>query len=117
MLSRFSLLVALCASAIVLLFPASANAWGHNEYCNIWNGSSSCITPWNNWIDHTVHNGSTNGGWIYCDSYHPDGSRAGAYGFVEPGHWRDFWVSGYNRMSCWYAGGPGGFPIAIYSYT
>lgn len=115
MLSRFTLLVALCLGAVVLLFPASAGAT--NTYCNIWTSSSSCTTPWNNWQVHTVHNGSTSNGVIYCSSYHPDGSNAGAFGVVNPGAWRDFWAGGYNRMTCWYAGGAGGFPIAIYSYT
>ncbi|SRR6266576_5063624 len=113
---RRVLLISLCIFALFLTaFVGKASA-GNNTYCNMWNVGQQCVTPWNyNW-KYTAHNGGTSGGVIFCEVRYPNGSR-GAYSYLPSSSYADFVSTSYSRMICTMTSGPGGFPIAIYSYT
>lgn len=116
-MKRLLLLLVVVLALAGLAGTVASKASAGTVYCNMWNIGQSCSTNYNYWRVHTVHNGSTSNAIIYCISWHPDGSLAGAYGTVYPGQWRDFWAGGYSKMTCSFTSGQGGFPIAIYSYT
>jgi hypothetical protein len=95
---------ALCA--VVLAFPAAARAG--DLHCTVGNGYSTCNTSYGYNASYNVYNDCSAicGGIIWCYSIHTDGSNAGEYGTVQPGHVRNFWAGGYNHMHCqWYSGG------------
>jgi hypothetical protein len=98
MLKRLLVLLALVASAAVLLFPASASSADINCVLPAY---GNCYTGYNYWRSHYVYNYGPDQ--LYCDVHNSSGGRQ-SYAYINSGGQVTLPGSGYNRIDCFNEG-------------